>query len=258
LLLGSAVLVLPAQESQSAPSKTEGRYQESFAMPAGGRLSVQNYKGAVVIEGWDKNQLVVDVFKHYEGDSSLRDQWLRETRVASEVSGSSARIEVEYPKHFCAFGCDENMYGWVELQLHAPRATNLEIDGYKPEIKIADLAGTIGIHTYKAPIDIRSSSNTVRINTYKSDIRIQADRLGDGIEIENYKSDAELALPAGTAMTVEFKGERKAEFNSEFELAAEGSFRGNHVHGTVNGGGPMVRFTTYKGSLRLRKRGSGL
>jgi len=274
LLTALLALVLLSAKSAAGQDSGQERFQHSLSLPSGGRLRVENYKGKIHIEGWDREEVTVDVYKRFEGRSIARARWLNETRVEFHTGINSARIKVEYPKHDGFWRFHDHDNGEVELIIRAPRRVNLEVDGYKPEMKISSIEGDIRIDSYKSPIDIQSTTGAIRIDTYKETIKmrdvqiqghlsvkiykgevdIDAAGIGSGATFDTYKADVVLRLPESAQISLEVSGNRRANFESDFPVTMAGRLGRDEIRGAINGGGPRLRFETYSGSLVLRRR----
>jgi hypothetical protein len=275
-----AVLLVAAVQLASAQAAPEERFQKSFALANGGTIEVQNYKGLIRIEAAEQQQVTVDVWKRYLGsDDKYREEWLRQTSVNLDSAGDRVKVRVEYPSHMvCIWNCD-NEGGVVELVIRTPKNVNLQIDGYKPEMKIIGTHGNIRIHSYKSEMDIRDTSGGIDIDTYKGDIRLDGVALNAPLRLHNYKADTTitartldhgadletskgsitLRLPADTRANLDISGDRRARIESGFAINLQSAgFASRHISGAINGGGPQLRIRTDKGSIVLQKIGGGV
>lgn len=282
ILTALLALVVSPFSGTAAQDETGERFQRSFPLASGGWVTVENYKGKIEVQGSNQEHVTVAVVKRFEGSSRLRSQWLEETKVDFTTSGNRLHVKVAYPKHHHGFSnytgdhdCDGGDFaGAVELTIHTPRQVNLDLDGYKPEMLINSIHGDIRIESYKSPITIESTIGSIRVNTYKETIKmrnvdiegtlyvdmykgeldIDASGLGDGATLKNYKAEVVLRLPAQTPMTLDVDGTKRGSFESEFPFMLTGKVSDDEIRGTVNGGGPRLRLTTYSGSFSLRRK----
>lgn len=253
----------------------EERFRRELPLASGGQLSVENFKGKIHVEGWDKDAVAVDVYKRFEGNSSKRRQWLSETKVNFDQSADAVRIKVEYPHHnqILNFNWDEYQ-GAVELIIKAPRRVNLDLEGHKPEVNVSRVHGSIRIRSHKSPINIESTVGAININTHKEtikmrdvdieqrldvqihkgDVEIDARDIGDLVTFDTHKANIVLRLPAGVGLNVDVDGGRRANFVSDFPVTLTTQAGGDRIRGRIEGGGPELQFRTDKGSLALRRR----
>jgi hypothetical protein len=174
----------------------------------------------------------------------------------------------------CFFCWGEHVYtSEVELEIQVPRQINVDLKGYKPEIRISSVEGDIRIKSYKAPVTIDSTSGAIRIETYKDTLRLKNVAVHGGLDVHSFKADTEvdakslegtstvesekgtivLRLPSNVGLNVDYSGGRHSSFHSDFPLAAQAGRWGGDVRGTINQGGPLLRLRTTKGSIALEK-----
>jgi len=270
LLIGAAILVAAAQ-AQNTP--TEDHFQRSFSLQPGSTISVKNYKGLIRIEPTDSGQATVDVKKIFEGrDDHQRQAWMRDVQVTFNADSKRLDVRVEYPTHSCFWNCDDEWGGHVELVMQVPRQSNLDIDGYKPELKITGIKGDIRVHSYKSPIEIRDTTGAIDVDTYKdrvvldnvslrgrlhihdykAETEIRARELADGADIDTSRGAIRMQLPSDARFNVDISGDRHADIRSDFAAHMDAGYS-RHITGEVNGGGPEVRIRTERGSVSLVK-----
>jgi hypothetical protein len=265
-----------AQSSVDQPQPEH--FTRSFTVAPGGTLRVENYKGAIQVTGGSGNQIAVKVDKKFEGSDSDRRWWMENVRVKFENNANQILVAVEYPTSNCASGCGDHDYtgehdytAAVELRIEVPQNTNLDIDGYKPDIKLASVEGNIRVKSYKSPIDIESTNGAIDISTYKETIRlhevtvrgdlrlkmekgdatIEARNLGSDADIETGKGSVVLRVPRNAGISVDYNGSRRSSLRSDLPIASESGFHSNEVRGTINGGGTHLRLRTNRGSFSI-------
>lgn len=283
LILTTVFLAAFALGQSSEPQAQEEKFQRTFTLNPGGTLAVDNYKGTIHVTGSDSNQVVVNVVKRFEGSDSDRKEWMENTKVTFSNSSGRVEVKVRYPDQGCCCWQCWTSHGdftaHVELEIQAPRQTSLEVESYKPDIRISKLNGDIRIKSYKSPMTIDSTAGSIRIDTYKDSIRLKNVTVRGALEVKSFKADAEidaaslgertdlesskgtivLRVPQDTGMTVDFQGGRRSSFHSDFALAADtGDRYSRDVRGTINNGGASVRLRTEKGSVELRKLNAAL
>ena len=269
------LIVFLALASLAQAQQPEEKFQRSFNVNPGSTLRVENYKGTIHVTGSNTNQIVVNVFKRFEGSGSDRKWWMENVKVSFSNDSSRVAVEVKYPNMNCVFCWELHEYtAAVELDIQVPQKTNVDLDGYKPDIRVASLLGDIRIKSYKAPMTIDSTTGAIRIDTYKDAIRLKNVAVRGGLEVHSYKADTEvearslegsstlesdrgriaLRLAGNVGLDVDYSGGRRASFHSDFPLTAQaGSRVGSDVRGTINQGGSNLRLRTVRGSVSLEK-----
>jgi hypothetical protein len=255
------------------------RFQRSFPLNSGGTLRVENYKGTIHVTGSNTSQVLVNVVKRFEGGTeSERKWWMENVKVNFSNSNGRVEVKVDYPSQswscwFCWEGHDHYV-SEVDLEIQVPTATNLDLDGYKPDIKVASLRGDIRINSYKAPMSIESTTGAIDISTYKDSIRLKHVAARGKLNVHSFKADVEidarslegtasletnkgsivLRLPPTIGLDVDFQGGRRSSFRSDFPFSTQAADRYERdARGTINGGGARLILRTEKGSVVLAK-----
>jgi Putative adhesin len=274
LMAIAILLTLIATKVWSQTPAPQVDFQRSFTVSPEAKLVVENYKGTIHVTGTDSNQVVVDVRKIFEGNDADRKWWLENLKV--DVNGRTDRVEVKvtYPSQNCSLCWTSGNYeSEVDLDIKVPHHIDIQLDGYKPDIRVSSTTGSISIHSYKAPMLLDSTTGAVHINTYKDSIRLRDVTLQGDLVIESIKADTEitaknvgkniniqtekgtitLSLPANADFNLDYQGGRRASFTSDFPAISGATYSDQNMKGTVNHGGPNVRLRTDRGSVSLRK-----
>ncbi|HEY2169533.1 MAG TPA: hypothetical protein VGJ30_07900 [Candidatus Angelobacter sp.] len=281
VIVGIVALATPRLRSQGTSTSADpvAHFQKTFSIAPGGTLDVDNYKGTIHVTGSDTNQVAIDVNKHFEGNDQDRKWWMENVQVNFRNESNRVAVEVKYPQWNCIFCWQDHDYtADVELEIRVPRQINVQLQSYKPDIKVAGIQGDIRIKSYKSPIEIADTTGAVRIDTYKETVKlrnvnlrgplevksykaeaeIDARSLGDSVTLENEKGSIVLRVPANAGMDVDYEGGRRSSFSSDFPMTSQtGSFNSS-FHGKVNQGGTRLRLRTGRGSVSLQKLSGGL
>lgn len=273
-----AFAVLLGLASASEAQQPEEKFERTFTLNPGGTLRVDNYKGTIHITGSNTSQVVVKGFKHFEGFSdSDRKWWIENTKVDFSNDSGRVAVKVEYPNWSCVFCWNEHesYSAGVELEIQVPAKTNLDLDGYKPDIKISSVQGDIRIKSYKSPMTIESTIGAIHIDTYKDVVRLKNVAARGELDVHSYKAETEidakslegtatletdkgsivLRVPPDLGLNVDFSGGRRSSFHADFPLTTQAGGRFDHdVRGTINGGGTHIHLRTDRGSVSLQKR----
>lgn len=281
-----ALLTLAALASFSFPvmlaaqtAQNDEKIQRSFTVNAGGTLRVDNYKGTIHVTGSDTGQVTVNAVKRFSGSDADRKWWMENTRVDFQNSGDRVEVNVHYPtQSWSCWMCwtDHDYQAEVDLDIQVPRRINVDLDGYKPDIRIFSVQGNIKIKSYKSPMMVESTNGSIYIDTYKDTIHLKNVAVHGGLEIKSYKADAEiearalegttrlesykgstiLRVPGDIGLDVDFTGDRRGSFHTSLPLAVQTNSGGRYrsdFRGTINKGGTPLILRTGKGSVSLEK-----
>ena len=223
------------------------KFQKTVPLEPAGRFSLDTYKGSIRITAWDRSQveidarIVADPFSLFAG--SVDDA---EIRVDNSPGDVRVRTVYRQPRSFF----EGNMPS-VEYTVHVPRRASLSVKDYKSDSDIAGVEGGVEFTTYKGTARINGLRGPLRANTYKGEIRAAFAAFNTGSSVETYKGEIDLSLPSKSAFEIRAKLERHATLDSDFPRTIRSSTHRNDFQGSVNGGGPPLRVSSYRGNIRL-------
>lgn len=267
--------MIGAQQT-SGVQPIQEKYQRSFTVQSGSTLLVDNHKGTIHVTGGSGNQVVVSVYKHFEGTDKDRSWWMYKTDISFQNDDGRVSVEVHYPNWNCPDDCyteHDNYTGEVELKIQVPRQVNVHLTGHHPSMKVSGIEGELRISGHRPEIDIESVTGAIQIDTYrgtlnakdlnvrgrldvkeaKGEALIEARSLGDEVTLETAKGSIRLRVPENAGLTIDYEGSRRADFHSDFPIASQSDLSGQTVHGTINGGGAKLHLRSERGSIRLEK-----
>ncbi|MBS1832834.1 MAG: hypothetical protein JST65_08975 [Acidobacteria bacterium] len=224
-------------------------FQQSAPLGAGGRVTLDNYKGSIRISTWD--QSTVDVQVHIEADgTSPQDQELVDaTEIEFRPSGNAVDIRTRYPKH----RFDNVSLPIVRYTIRMPRTAELRVKDYKSDIEIDGVAARLDLETYKGSIDVRHHAGELQVKTYKSEARVEFARYTGPATLETYRGSYDISMPRDAKFDIRSDVGRKGVLQSSFPvtLPAGSSTDGKVTRASVNGGGPALSLTAYRGEFRI-------
>jgi hypothetical protein len=243
-------LLLIAVSGFAAASKDVHR---TVPLAADGRLTIDTYKGSIRVSTWDRAE--VDIAVRIEEDSSWIPQPVDAADVRIDAGAREVRLESHYdvPRFFSFTGSQPFFHYTIRM----PRTANLRIKDYKSETEVEDLAADLDMETYKGSVQVRGLAGALRLSTYKGDVRADFAEFNTRSTVETYKGRIDLGVPQQAGFELQAELERKAELHSDFTQFVRTSSRRDRsktIRGPVNGGGPLLRLESYKGSFRLRQR----
>lgn len=288
LASATAAMVLslgaPAVFAQAATQANPDSFQRSFPMNAGGTLVVENRKGTIHVTGSDSNQVVVSVRKIFEGGSEKeRQTWLAGTKVNFGDAPDHVSVRVEYPDwncFFCVSVSDE-----VDLTIAVPHATNVELEGTRPDMAVSSINGDIRISSNRSAIAIKSTEGAIRIETNRGKVRlsdvaikgrleltsnradavIEAKSMAGNADLETERGSITVRMPSTVGVNLDYVGGRRSSFHCDFpvttnqngaelnDVSGRVGRYGARINGALNQGGPRMTLRTTRGSISLEK-----
>ena len=234
-----SVLLAGSLAAADAPSKV---VDKTLPLAAGGRLSVDTYKGSVKVTAWEKEEASVHAVVTPDGTCDDAAELVLKTRVRIEGGGREVRVVSDYddlPKVSFDFrsGCGSRPF--VAYEIRVPKGASLTVKDYKSRVSADGVEGDVAVETYKGTVRLGGLAGKLDVDTYKGDVKARFERAGGEVKAETYKGEIELVFPKGTALDVHESTGRHGQFESEVALAS---------------GGPRVSVETYKGTIRLKAR----
>ena len=237
---------------------------KTLAVDKDGRVYIHAYKGSINVATWDRPEVKVDARIEPDGDDrdSLDNvQW---TEVRISGGGGSVEIKSDYDgvKHHShhgflgIFDWDTGPLPFVRYTIQMPATARLDIEDYKSDTKVADLRADLKLHTYKGTVRVANLDGAARVDTYKGDVQVEFARFTRSSRFDTHKGEIDLRLPKDSRFELDADTGRRGDLETAFALMTHAgrSTRGLRASGAVNGGGPELRLTTYKGTLRVRAK----
>jgi len=225
-----------------------------------GRVFIETFKGGVAVSTWDRPEVKIDAVIEPDGTDSDQREKVAETEVRISGSGSSVTIRSDYHNAHHLHSFLRGLFDWnsgtlplVRYTIQMPATARLEIEDHKSDIQVSGLKSDLRLHTYKGTGHITALDGAARIETYKGDIRVEFARYAHDSRFETHKGEIEVRLPRDSRFELDADAGRRGSLESDFGMTTHARHsHAAHASGAVNGGGPRMHMTTYKGTLRVR------
>jgi DUF4097 and DUF4098 domain-containing protein YvlB len=130
-----------------------------LAAPRSGLLRIDNSNGRTRVVGEDRDDVEVRLQKVARAESESAARRLAESiRLATAETEAGLDIEIETPRRW-------NRRGSVNLELHVPRGTRVEVMASN---------GKVSVEALHAAVRARSSNGAVEIENVEGDIEVQS------------------------------------------------------------------------------------
>lgn len=256
---GSALFAAGLLAAVFAPASPDAvrQFHRTLPLSADGRLSISTYKGSITVTPWDRAEADITARVEADGTDSDADEKVARTEVRIDGGGDSVRVKSDYDKvrergFLGIFTFSHGTLPFVHYTIHMPATARLDIDDYKSTTRVTGLRADLKLHTYKGEVVVEGLDGAAHVDTYKGDVRISFNRYSHASRFETYKGTFEVRLPRDSRFELDADGGRRGEVDTDFAVAVHSGRRGGeHSRGSVNGGGPSLRFESSRGSLRL-------
>lgn len=145
LITGAAALLAPVQQQTDT----------TFAVPAGARIEIENFSGAVVVRGWDRDAVRVSA-RHSGGD-----------RIAIGTSGSVVRIRSEGRR-----GPSRT----VDYQVTVPASAALRITGPFGDVSVDGAGSDVTVETVRGDVRVRGGNGTISLQSVEGEVSLERAR----------------------------------------------------------------------------------
>jgi hypothetical protein len=237
-------------------------FQKTYAIGAGGSVSIKNVSGDVIVKGYDGQGVSVAVYK--EGRD--RDK----VEVEDLSSGNRVELNARYEQN-C--NCDASL----RFEVSVPRAGNFDIDRVSTasgNIQVTGINGRVGAQTASGNVLVDSITGDVDASTASGDVRVKnvagsvnARSASGDVEAEivrlegngNLKfntasGDVHVTLPANADANVEmssFSGTINTDFPIEVRKRDNGP--GSEAVGRLGSGSRSIRISSASGNVSLSR-----
>ena len=252
-LLVGFTLGSPAQESREV--------NKTVPLPKDGQVSIDTYKGSVNVDTWEKAEVSITARIVADGWGRYDEEKVRDTEIRIDATSGSVSIETDYKNlhrrrnsFWDIFDGELGTTPFVHYTVKMPATAKLRIKDYKSEINVNNLRSDLVLDTYKGEVDVRSLNGGLNLETYKGECTIDFASLASESRFETYKGQIRITLPSKAGFKLDADVGRRGDFDSDFEFVSSRSRRSRSEYwysGDVNGGGPLLRLRTEKGSFRL-------
>jgi DUF4097 and DUF4098 domain-containing protein YvlB len=139
--------------------------------------------------------------------------------------------------------------------------TVVEVDGdaylktVSGDVKAERITGSISSETVSGDISLEgiSGAKTVGAKALSGEVKYVGKILKDGrYTFEAHSGDVSVTIPSDSAF--EFSAESfSGDIETDFKVELSGKISKKELHGTVNGGGAMLKLETFSGDISLKK-----
>lgn len=260
--LKTSVLLLSLTAVAAGAFGQSREVRRTFDLDRDGRVIIDTFKGSIDVQTWDQPR--VEIVAKIEADPQGDDQEDRVERTKVRIYGSDRLVEIEsdysdadyHEGGFFGFffGGGTIVLPYVHYDLKMPRGARLDIEDHKSEIRIRTLEGDLTLATHKGHAVIDRFSGGARIETHKGDVRVDFASLTRPSNLETYRGEIEVFVPAGSSFRVGGELGEDARLDSEFAMVTHSFGDEERISADINGGdGPEIWIESYKGTIRLRK-----
>lgn len=245
----------------SAASAAAQDFNKSYALQAGGSITIRNVSGDVNVTGHDGAQVVVTATKTGED--------LDMVEVEDLSSAGQIDLRAKYPNN-CR-RCNVS----VNFDVRVPRATrfqigpistasgNIKLEGVAGDVKVSTASGDVSVNevsgeinasTASGEVEVRNITGSVNASSASGDVEVDITRLegaGD-MKFSSASGNVNVRLPSSADADVRMStasGRIQTTFPIEVRESRYGS--GSRAEGRLGSGARSLRISTASGNVSL-------
>jgi DUF4097 and DUF4098 domain-containing protein YvlB len=228
---------------------------KSFTVNGAPRVNVSTFDGSVVVNGWDKSEVMYTATKR--GDD---DEGLKQVNIQTEQDGAGVSIIAS---------SNDQRSGSAQLEVWVPRKATLHVSSDDGSLKLSGVSGDITLRTGDGSIEVNDGGGALQLNTGDGHIHVikfdgQLDaRTGDGsIQLDgSFNALSARTGDGGISLTVPSGSNFTVETNADNEVTNEGLSLSEDIAPSrrvkrwrVGNGGKVFVLHTGDGQIVLRSR----
>ena len=241
-------------------AQVEETWKKKIEFKPGGFIQVGNTNGSIEIEGWNKDEVLIEAVKKARAGSRKKAARLIED-ITIDISREPGEliISTELPR-----GRGGSFWDWifgggqsasVKYKIFVPQNSDLKITTTNGKIRVEKISGSLKLRTTNGKIVVEEISGLVDAHTTNGAIVADFERVDENSEMGFYTTNGsiKLYLPADARCDLRAKT-TNGSINSDFPLEIKGKFTSRRVSGTINGGGALLELRTTNGSISIFRK----
>jgi DUF4097 and DUF4098 domain-containing protein YvlB len=160
-LAAASALVL-ALAGTPAAAAGERQVAERGAMPANGRVTIENIAGSVKVVGWDQAEI------------SVTGTLGQDVERLEFSAGARSQVEVIYRDRPGRKGgrTREMLDGGADLTVQVPRGCQLELEVVAADVDVSGLSGQIEVTSVSGNVDVRGACRELAVESVSGNVEI--------------------------------------------------------------------------------------
>jgi len=222
----------------------------SFKLADGGRFSISNVNGSIVVTGGGDSVEIVAT-KKADNQEEL-------DKIEIEISHSSDEIVVE-----TELGKSDRWYsrgnnsGSVKYEVIVPVGTELDtVDTVNGNVNISGVSGKVVAESVNGDLDVSDLAGDVGLSTVNGSIDAEFTRLEgqQRVKAETVNGRVTIRLPDNADVEVSADTLNGGISAGDFGLEVEKGFVGSDLNGKIRGGSARLNIDTVNGAIKIRNR----
>lgn len=254
------LLALVSNASAEKFSRTETKF---FTVSPNGKVVVENVNGSIKVEGWDKDQVSLEITKTVRADDSEEaDRYFNRMRVEIESGDNYLKVRTSYTHHDEWGGFFHWLFhgfnsggGDVSYVLRVPASVVTDVHSTNGEIEVHSVAGKVKASSTNGRLILDGVSGLIDGSTTNGSITatLTDDVEFKGMNLRTTNGSIKVSCPADISADV-YAHTTNGSIRTDFPVTIQGGFMSKSLEGKINNGGAEIRLHTTNGSIRIDKQ----
>lgn len=264
-----AVLIVVGSLAACAQDSPE-RVTIPFSDPSRPKMvKVSLLNGGITVKGYNGKEVIVESRSHDE-DSNRRHRDV--PPGMHRIYSGGAGLQAEESENTITIGT-ERINNTAEITVQVPFETSLRLRTVNGgNIVVENVSGDLDVDNTNGEVTLTHISGSAVAHALNGRVLVSLDKVNPNkaMSFSSLNGNVDVTLPANVKANVKMKTDN-GEIFSDFDVRLDASSRkpiveensngrgryrvrmDHAVTGTINGGGPEVQFTTFNGSIFIRK-----
>ncbi len=236
------------------------RFEQTYPLTSGGRVSVSNVNGSVVVEAWDRNEVQLVAIKTAESKERLQDVEVRVNARPDSIS-----IETNYDRWRQDTNGDRSKNGnssrlKVDYQLKVPRGAVLnEIETVNGDVTVSNFTNVVKVSTVNGKVIASKLRGTSNLSTVNGEVSADFGSIDatSKINLSAVNGKVNLVLPSDANATVKADS-LNGVIENDFGLPVrKGKYVGRDLYGKLGNGEARIKLDSVNGGLKVSRQNDG-
>lgn len=222
----------------------------SYKLNDGGRFSISNVNGSVVVTGGSGDSVEIVATKKADNQKDL-------DKIEIEITHSADEIVVETELgdsgHWYSHGSNS---GSVKYEVIVPTGTRLDsVDTVNGNVNISGVSGEVVAESVNGDLEISDLAGDVGLSTVNGSIDAGFTRLEDEqrVKVETVNGRVTINLPEDADVEISADTLNGGINARDFGLETEKGFVGSDLNGNIGSGSARLNIDTVNGGIKIRK-----
>ena len=223
----------------------------SYKLDDGGRFSLSNVNGSVVITGGGGDSVEIIAIKKADNQEDLDKIEIEISHSADEIS-----VETELGESDRWFSHGNNS-GSVKYEVIVPVSTHLDsVETVNGSVNISGVSGKVIAESVNGDLEVSDLAGDVGLSTVNGSIEAEFSRLEDQqrVNMETVNGRVSIDLPENADADISADTLNGGINASDFGLETEKGFVGSDLNGKIGNGGARLNIDTVNGSIKIRRK----